>query len=230
MLRRRPKKCTMNQWTERSLLMLTRAISGWRGGCKRLPYHESSSWACVGVFFSSRRRHTRFDCDWSSDVCSSDLVGQPEFAVARLAVCTGVGAGGNAEELGLQQGIRYGGDVDGDEGATGAGRCRVDGMGQQLLAGAGFAQQQHGAERLGRAACLALDLHGRRAAADKAGKAVLGAALALHGHAQAAVALGGQLAPGLVQVALQNGELADEGLQRGLRLVEEHDADRKSVV
>src|SRR2546430_10921125 len=27
---------------------------------------------CV-YFFSSRRRHTRFDCDWSSDVCSSDL-------------------------------------------------------------------------------------------------------------------------------------------------------------
>src|SRR2546430_7265236 len=29
-------------------------------------------------FFSSRRRHTRFDCDWSSDVCSSDL--SPERA------------------------------------------------------------------------------------------------------------------------------------------------------
>src|SRR5256886_9062632 len=27
-------------------------------------------------FFSSRRRHTRFDCDWSSDVCSSDLIAQ----------------------------------------------------------------------------------------------------------------------------------------------------------
>src|SRR5256886_10299718 len=27
-------------------------------------------------FFSSRRRHTRFDCDWSSDVCSSDLCGE----------------------------------------------------------------------------------------------------------------------------------------------------------
>src|SRR5256886_7495722 len=27
----------------------------------------------VSFFFSSRRRHTRFDCDWSSDVCSSDL-------------------------------------------------------------------------------------------------------------------------------------------------------------
>src|SRR5436190_18667134 len=25
-------------------------------------------------FFSSRRRHTRSLCDWSSDVCSSDLV------------------------------------------------------------------------------------------------------------------------------------------------------------
>src|SRR2546430_943941 len=28
-------------------------------------------------FFSSRRRHTRFDCDWSSDVCSSDLLSIP---------------------------------------------------------------------------------------------------------------------------------------------------------
>src|SRR5690242_20980338 len=25
-------------------------------------------------FFSSRRRHTRLTCDWSSDVCSSDLM------------------------------------------------------------------------------------------------------------------------------------------------------------
>src|SRR6266511_4682405 len=28
-------------------------------------------------FFSSRRRHTRFSRDWSSDVCSSDLPGKP---------------------------------------------------------------------------------------------------------------------------------------------------------
>src|SRR5690606_41141233 len=27
-------------------------------------------------FFSSRRRHTRFSRDWSSDVCSSDLVAE----------------------------------------------------------------------------------------------------------------------------------------------------------
>src|SRR2546430_12787946 len=33
---------------------------------------EVAARACF--FFSSRRRHTRFDCDWSSDVCSSDLL------------------------------------------------------------------------------------------------------------------------------------------------------------
>src|SRR5690348_2065408 len=30
--------------------------------------------ACVYFFFSSRRRHTRWTGDWSSDVCSSDLM------------------------------------------------------------------------------------------------------------------------------------------------------------
>src|SRR2546430_11693393 len=33
----------------------------------------SCEYGFVCFFFSSRRRHTRFDCDWSSDVCSSDL-------------------------------------------------------------------------------------------------------------------------------------------------------------
>src|SRR5260370_28975636 len=32
------------------------------------------SYEYLFFFFSSRRRHTRFKCDWSSDVCSSDLV------------------------------------------------------------------------------------------------------------------------------------------------------------
>src|SRR5258707_13374818 len=37
-------------------------------------------------FFSSRRRHTRYWRDWSSDVCSSDLVGGgPEVAHFTLA-------------------------------------------------------------------------------------------------------------------------------------------------
>src|SRR4029434_2917196 len=35
--------------------------------------------------FSSRRRHTRFKCDWSSDVCSSDLL----FLCERNAVLQG---------------------------------------------------------------------------------------------------------------------------------------------
>src|SRR5690606_39810416 len=41
-------------------------------------------------FFSSRRRHTRFSRDWSSDVCSSDLqVLRAAFDEARL-FCEGV--------------------------------------------------------------------------------------------------------------------------------------------
>src|SRR2546430_4794141 len=36
-------------------------------------YGAGGGFGCV-FFFSSRRRHTRFDCDWSSDVCSSDLL------------------------------------------------------------------------------------------------------------------------------------------------------------
>src|SRR5207302_8098926 len=31
-------------------------------------------------FFSSRRRHTRFSRDWSSDVCSSDLISSGDLA------------------------------------------------------------------------------------------------------------------------------------------------------
>src|SRR2546430_2312939 len=38
-----------------------------------LTISESIEVTLYVFFFSSRRRHTRFDCDWSSDVCSSDL-------------------------------------------------------------------------------------------------------------------------------------------------------------
>src|SRR5439155_15864337 len=37
-------------------------------------------------FFSSRRRHTRWPRDWSSDVCSSDL-GRGQFQHAGTAPC-----------------------------------------------------------------------------------------------------------------------------------------------
>src|SRR2546430_11277656 len=43
----------------------------------------------VFFFFSSRRRHTRFDCDWSSDVCSSDLAA----SIVYMALENIVGAG-----------------------------------------------------------------------------------------------------------------------------------------
>src|SRR6266702_7217498 len=56
-------------------------------------------------FFSSRRRHTRWPRDWSSDVCSSDLV--DERNISRWAAdgaVHGVGGpvGGNGEKLVLE--------------------------------------------------------------------------------------------------------------------------------
>src|SRR5437588_151613 len=36
-------------------------------------YYDYSAKILIRFFFSSRRRHTRSLCDWSSDVCSSDL-------------------------------------------------------------------------------------------------------------------------------------------------------------
>src|SRR5438132_8020065 len=45
-------------------------------------------------FFSSRRRHTRSLCDWSSDVCSSDLV------TVELA-------DGRKSDVGLADGVRF---------------------------------------------------------------------------------------------------------------------------
>src|SRR2546421_4752000 len=65
-------------------------------------------------FFSSRRRHTRSDRDWSSDVCSSDLlaagvvheINNPLATIAACAealesrVAEGVyGAGADVEDL-----------------------------------------------------------------------------------------------------------------------------------
>src|SRR5260370_35730154 len=49
-------------------------------------------------FFSSRRRHTRFKCDWSSDVCSSDLPG-----VERGDVIAGMAAERDADALRLAE-------------------------------------------------------------------------------------------------------------------------------
>src|SRR6266567_8782579 len=55
---------------------------------QRSPLAHSEIRFHARFFFSSRRRHTRFDCDWSSDVCSSDLPVQAR-AVATAFACTG---------------------------------------------------------------------------------------------------------------------------------------------
>src|SRR3712207_7905393 len=57
-------------------------------------------------FFSSRRRHTRYWRDWSSDVCSSDLVTEREVLLPhRLQVQARVAlVGPQRELLGLHRG------------------------------------------------------------------------------------------------------------------------------
>src|SRR6266481_7112936 len=45
-------------------------------------------------FFSSRRRHTRWNCDWSSDVCSSDLVAFALLPIGALWLVYRRSAGG----------------------------------------------------------------------------------------------------------------------------------------
>src|SRR5688500_16162660 len=48
-------------------------------------YHTHKQWCLLSFFFfSSRRRHTRLQGDWSSDVCSSDL-GLPHHMVVGMA-------------------------------------------------------------------------------------------------------------------------------------------------
>src|SRR5256885_8445263 len=41
----------------------------------------------IGFFFSSRRRHTRLQGDWSSDVCSSDLTVLLRRMMKQLTIC-----------------------------------------------------------------------------------------------------------------------------------------------
>ena len=139
-------------------------------------------------------------------------VGELELAVAALAIRAGVGAGGHAEELGLEQRVGDGGDVHAHERPRGAHARRVDGMREQLLAGAGLAGEQHRAVGLRHAPRLALHFHRRRAGADEAGHGVLRPALRR------------ELLARLVELALQAAELGDERLHRRLGMVEQHHA------
>src|SRR2546426_7729378 len=57
---------------------------------------QSAPMEYVSFFFSSRRRHTRLQGDWSSDVCSSDL---RNLDRAKELVCTRVRAANEFLEL-----------------------------------------------------------------------------------------------------------------------------------
>src|SRR3712207_9578619 len=54
-------------------------------------------------FFSSRRRHTRYWRDWSSDVCSSDLADEAAAEQAEHHDEGGQDVGARAEELDLRE-------------------------------------------------------------------------------------------------------------------------------
>src|SRR5215208_7686268 len=53
-------------------------------------------------FFSSRRRHTRWPRDWSSDVCSSDLAGRGFAVVASEVKALATQTGKATEEIAAQ--------------------------------------------------------------------------------------------------------------------------------
>src|SRR5690242_9795753 len=56
-------------------------------------------------FFSSRRRHTRLTCDWSSDVCSSDLARRGVPIAAGLATLEAIR---RPEEIGFTRRLLWG--------------------------------------------------------------------------------------------------------------------------
>src|SRR5256885_13025523 len=52
------------------------------GGIRESSRERGEELSHGDFFFSSRRRHTRLQGDWSSDVCSSDLSFEPKASIA----------------------------------------------------------------------------------------------------------------------------------------------------
>src|SRR5260370_25861732 len=79
--------------------------------CQRITVYNITDCTLVLIifffFFSSRRRHTRFKCDWSSDVCSSDLwscitclkLRRRERTVRRLTIQDGIRRAGRVNNV-----------------------------------------------------------------------------------------------------------------------------------
>ena len=104
----------------------------------------------------------------------ADLVEEQRAAVGQLeaADLVAVGAGERAldvaEQLAFQQARRQGGAVDLDERLAGPRAVVVDAPGQQFLAGAALAAEQHGGSAGGHLADQLQQLPHRRAGADDA--------------------------------------------------------------
>src|SRR5256885_9658014 len=65
--------CCVVAWCVNSIGCSTRYYSARWGRVRRPGWRLFRGCALCFFFFSSRRRHTRLQGDWSSDVCSSDL-------------------------------------------------------------------------------------------------------------------------------------------------------------
>src|SRR5947209_8929312 len=107
-----------------------------------------SSLRCFFFFFSSRRRHTRYWRDWSSDVCSSDLL---ELFPAQHALLDQHFAGGGSVDAALDDLDEFG-LVIGDAAAGAAhGEARPDDRRQADV----LERRQRRRQRLeiGRASC-----------------------------------------------------------------------------
>src|SRR2546429_2560424 len=74
----------------------------------------------IFFFFSSRRRHTRCSRDWSSDVCSSDLLkGTSTERQPSAPTPGGAGSTANAEQTAKPSGPSSGGSESGGAGGIG---------------------------------------------------------------------------------------------------------------
>src|SRR6266576_715423 len=62
----------------------TRSTTGRSSPCPNRLTTSAYSAALPIFFFSSRRRHTSSRRDWSSDVCSSDLLAKPAIGLDRV--------------------------------------------------------------------------------------------------------------------------------------------------
>src|SRR5690606_39827923 len=74
-------------------------------------------------FFSSRRRHTRFSRDWSSDVCSSDLL----LATALVLPATGGAVAQTSGGIGGSTSSSVGGSMTGGSNAQADTNTNVQG-------------------------------------------------------------------------------------------------------